>query len=95
MVDAISLIFLILGLIISLLGFTYNPVWLVVGVAQVFLALSLIKLNKVENTLSKFVLNLNKFEVPNKRCNKCGRDYDIDVSECPYCELERIKQLHK
>ena len=36
MVDAISLIFLILGLIISLLGFTYNPVWLVIGVAQVF-----------------------------------------------------------
>ncbi len=94
MVGVVSIIFLVLGVIISLVGIASNFLWLILGVTQIFLALSLIKLNNVENTLSKFVLTFSKFEMPNKRCDKCGRDYDIDVSECPYCELERIKHLH-
>ena len=34
-------------------------------------------------------------EVIQVRCEKCGRRYDADVPECPYCEVERLKHRYR
>ena len=49
------------------------------------------KLEKMEDRLGKYTLMSDNLMVPLIVCKKCGRKYEADVKECPYCELKKLK----
>lgn len=93
----VSKIFFVLGIIVMLSSlalfswsFTYGFVVLVLGAAVFFLGLSMERVAKIEDKLGKFVLLPKDAQKPLVKCAKCGRMYELDYGNCPYCVADRV-----
>ena len=75
--------------------FELNPVLCAViitlGLAELFTALYAKRLSDLEEKLSRFIYDFDSDDLPMTKCDKCGRKYDMDVEECPYCEVKRLR----
>ena len=89
----IGIIFIIAAIVILDSGGIYMIVFGVIalGLSQICLGISMRKLSKLEDRLAKYIFLPGEDQYPEIICERCGREYDKDFSECPYCELERIK----
>ena len=92
-----SIVFMIFGVLFILaslglfsLGIGSVLIVLILGGAVFCLGLSMKRLSEIENKLGKFSLIPNEQKEPLIRCEKCGRLYQVDVSECPYCKLNEL-----
>ena len=104
MLKIASIVLIALGIFFLYLGIT-DPFNLfdsgisletaLIGISQIVLAISMQRLSKLEDTLARYIYNTDKDDMPNKLCDKCGRKYDMDVEECPYCEVKKLKLLRK
>ena len=65
----------------------------VIGISQICLGLAMNRLANLEEKLSRFIYDFDSDDLPMMRCDKCGRKYDMDVDECPYCENKRLKNI--
>ena len=101
MIYTIPIVLMVIGGALMFVGIT-NPFDLntvlcltvmTLGFAEIFMAIYVIRLAKLEEKLSRFIYDFDSDDLPMQRCGKCGRKYNIDVRECPYCELERIKKI--
>ena len=67
-----------------------------VGLAQICLGFSMQKLSEIEDKIARYIFDDKiEDELIQARCEKCGRRYDADVDECPYCEAERLKHRYR
>lgn len=100
MINILPTVLMVIGGALIYVGVT-NPfnldavlclVIITLGLAEIFMAIYEKKLTKLEEKLSRFIYDFDSDDLPMEICNKCGRKYDMDVKECPYCELERLKK---
>ena len=99
----ISIIFVIVGILFILIDiFFLANISLpsivlgvfVIGISQIYLGLAMNRLANLEEKLSRFIYDFDSDDLPMMRCDKCGRKYDMDVDECPYCEVKRLNIFH-
>lgn len=102
MLNIASKVFIVLGIVFIVIAFAFlmegNLFMIVMGVsalgiAQISLGISMKKLEKIEDRLAKYIFLPGEDKYPEVICEKCGREYDIKASECPYCKLERMNEI--
>ena len=100
MTKILPIVFMVMGVAFVFVGIM-NPfelnaglclVVITLGLAELFMAIYAKRLAKLEEKLSRFIYDYDSDDLPMQKCDKCGRKYDMDVKECPYCELEKIKK---
>lgn len=100
MLSIVSIVLILIGIIFitfapvmgvnSLPGVTWGLY--ILGAAQICMGVSIQRLNRLEERLSRFIYDFDSDDLPMIRCDRCGRKYDMDVKKCPYCELARVKK---
>lgn len=101
-----SIALIIVGALIGAIGFV--ALWIVedliifgffliaIGLTQVCLGYSMQNLSAIEDKIARYIFDDKiEDEVIQVKCDKCGRRYDADVSECPYCETARLKHRYR
>lgn len=68
---------------------------IILGFAELFMAIYAKRLADLEEKLSRFIYDYDSDDLPMMRCDRCGRKYDMDVKECPYCENKRLNNYIK
>ena len=43
------------------------------------------RVNYLENKLGTHLTIQSEDELPQVKCSKCGKEYDMDYPQCPYC----------
>ncbi len=101
MFNIFCVIFIIFGAFLIVFGAVgisidvlFGVIFAVFGLAMIFLGISIKKLSKIEDKIAKYQFLFNEENAPLVKCEKCGRRYEVDVDECPYCEVKRVKKAY-
>ena len=91
---ALGVVFILIAIIMLISGMLFMYVVLAVsmGIAQISLGFSMRKLSALEDRISKYIFLPSEDRYPEVICENCGREYDKDFGECPYCELKRLRR---
>ena len=102
MLNIASKVFIILGIVFLIAasgclfsGNLFMVAMLIasIGLGQISLGISMRKLAKIEDRIAKYIFLPGEDRYPEIICEKCGREYDINAPECPYCKIERMKEI--
>jgi hypothetical protein len=102
MVNIASIVFITLGIVFIIVAlaclsagnlFMVSMIIVAIGLAQISLGISMRKLARIEDRLSKYIFLPDEDKYPEVVCERCGREYDVNATECPYCKIEKMKEI--
>lgn len=104
-----KVLFIVAGVFIILFGcvglsisdndafFVLSLFIIIIGFALICLSIAISKVSKVEDKIAKYRFlfgDSSENQIPLMKCDKCGRRFEADVDECPYCEVKRVKRAY-
>ena len=73
---------------------TYGGIGFLMGFMLYFLGQSIQRLAKIEDTMGKYILIPSAAKKPLGKCEKCGRYYELEYGECPYCAIDVLRHAY-